>query len=124
MQQYLYNGSESRQDKKKEKTSKNKVLNVLNEVQVHKTLTQFLLVLKMSSQKLVLFCSYIKCGYYGTLFWHLPKLLFRLKIVQQANLKLERWKAPTDAPTLDSVEFLNPVNGKLIWGVHYTSQWV
>lgn len=40
MQQYLYNGSESRQDKKKEKTSKNEVLNVLYEVQVDKTLTQ------------------------------------------------------------------------------------
>lgn len=32
----------------------------------------------MSSQELVLFCSYIKRGYYGTLFWHLPKLMFIL----------------------------------------------
>lgn len=32
----------------------------------------------MSSQELVLFCSYIKRGYYGALFWHLPKLMFIL----------------------------------------------
>lgn len=119
MQQYLYNGSESRQDKKKEKK--------------HQRTKSWLCWMKFKCIKLLLsnwFSKWaVKNSFYSIPISNVVTMVPYSDIsqnycVQQANLKLERWKAQTDAPTLDSVEFLNPVNGKLIWGVHNTSQWV
>lgn len=45
----------------------------------------------MSSQKLVLFYSYIKCGNYGTLFWHFPKLLRATSQFEAQKMKSPDW---------------------------------